>query len=149
MPTNILRNRVKPVTPAPAAAHARAVRRIAIRAGRVTVRAELLDTPTARRIAAALPIHSTAETWGDSIHFDVPVESGRERGARANAVLGDINFWAADGRVIIGFGATPISRPGEIRLPQPCNVWARAIDDVTVLKSVRPGEKVLVAAEAA
>ncbi len=119
-------------------------RRILISAGTVKIRAQLLDTPTAERLWQALPLHSTAETWGHAVHFETPIESGRERNARAIAVPGDICFWVEDDRVIIAFGPTPISRPGEVRLPRPCNLWARALDDVRLLKAVRPGEKVSV-----
>lgn len=145
MPTNILRHRAKPQALKSTSRGLR-LRYVAITAGRVTIRAELVDTPTAARIAAALPLFSTAETWGGAVHFEVPVDSGRERGARINVSPGDICYWSSDSRVIIGFGPTPISRPGEIRLPQPCNVWAHAIDDVTLLKGVRPGEKISITA---
>ena len=70
--------------------------------------------------------------------------SGRERGARQLGEPGDIYFWVEDDRIMIVFGRTPISRPGEMRLPRPCNLWARALEDVGVLKAVRPGEKVTV-----
>jgi hypothetical protein len=118
---------------------------VLIRAGKVSLRAVLLDTPTADRIWAALPIHLTAETWGSSINFETPVETGRERAARAVSDPGEICFWSEDDRVIIGFGPTPLSRGHEIRLPRPCNVWANTQDDVTLLKTVAPGEKVSVA----
>jgi hypothetical protein len=108
----------------------------------VSIRAELLDTPTAERIWAALPIYSTAETWGGAVHFETPVESGRERGAKALACAGEIAFWSEEDRVIIAFGPTPISKPGELRLPRSCNIWATALDDPTLLKAVTPGEKV-------
>ena len=148
MPTNLLRTPNRPVAPDKADARRRARkpadRRILITAGRVKVRAQLLDTPTADRVWRALPLYSTAEPWGQAIHFKTPLETGRERGARQLAALGDICFWVEDDRVIIVFGPTPISRPGELRLPRPCNLWARAIDDVGVLKAVRPGEKVSV-----
>ena len=113
-----------------------------LRAGRVSIRAELLDTPTAERIWAALPIHSTAETFGAAIHFEVPVESGRERSAKLLGVPGEVYYWSEEDRIILAFGPTPISRPGEVRLPSPCNLWATTRDDVTLLKKVRPGEKV-------
>ena len=145
MPTNILRNRsIKaPARQAKSEADARRPpRRILIRAGRVSIHIKLLDTKTADRVWLALPIHSTAETWGRAIHFETPVETGRERGARSISEAGDICFWSEDDRVIIGFGPTPLSRAGEIRLPRPCNVWAKAEDDVALLKAVVPGEKV-------
>jgi hypothetical protein len=144
MPTNVLRNRAKkPATrAAPRGPTKTGLRRVLIKAGRVCLSAELLDTPTADRIWSALPLYSTAETWGNSLHFETPIETGRERGARAECRAGDICYWTEDDRVIIGFGPTPISRAGEIRLPRPCNVWAKAQDDVTLLKAVVPGEKV-------
>lgn len=146
MPTNILRDRHRSAQPDTEAARRRATapgnRRVLITAGRAKVRAQLLDTPTAERIWQALPLHSTAETWGQAIHFETHVESGRERTARALAQPGEIYFWVEEDRVVIVFGKTPISRPGEMRLPRPCNPWATALDDLGVLKGVRPGEKV-------
>jgi hypothetical protein len=148
MPTNILRDRGAGIRGKPAgrAAKTPQPRRVLIRAGRVAIRAELLDTATADRIWTALPIYSAAETWGAAIHFETPVETGRERNARTNATQGDICYWSEDDRIIIAFGRTPISRANEIRLPRPCNVWAKALDDVTLLKAVAPGEKVSVTA---
>lgn len=151
MPTNILRSRPKPVAaPAGTLPAAGAPRVVLATAGGLRIRLALLDTATADRIWRALPLYSTAETWGESVHFELPVASGRERGARIAAESGEVYFWSEDGRVIIGFGPTPISGPGEIRLPRPCNLFARALDDVGVLRAVRPGAKVsLVAMTAA
>jgi hypothetical protein len=145
MPTNLLR-KTSPPARSVSGQKRGGLRRILIKAGRVAIRAELLPTPTADRIWAALPLYSTAETWGQAIHFETPVETGRERGARMLARSGEICFWIEQDRVLIAFGATPISRPGEIRLPSPCNVWANALDDVTLLNDVAPGEKVSVTA---
>jgi len=117
-------------------------RRILIRAGGVALRAQLLETATAERIWSQLPLFSTAETWGNAIHFETPVETGRERGARMLSQPGDLCFWVEQDRVLIAFGPTPISRGGEVRLPSPCNVWGKALDDVALLKDVVPGEKV-------
>lgn len=148
MPTNLLREHNRGVRPDEDAARRRATppgkRRIVITAGHVKIRAQLLDTPTADRVWRAVPFYSKAEPWGQALHFETPVESGRERGARMLSEPGDIYFWVEDDRILIAFGRTPISRPGEMRLPRPCNLWARALDDVGVLKAVRPGEKVSV-----
>lgn len=146
MPTNILRNRPLPGGKQAGKAPAAGIRRVLIKVGRVSVRAELADTATAARLWSALPLYSVAETWGNSIHFQTPVETGRERVARMNGVRGELYYWAEERRVLIGFGPTPISRPNEIRLPLPCNVLGRALDDVAALASVTPGEKVSITA---
>ena len=116
-------------------------REILIRVGPVALRARLCDTPTADRIWQALPIYSTAKIWGGSIHFETPIDTGRERGATSTAARGDILFWVEEHRVVIAFGPPPISRPGEMRLSAPCNVWAVALDDVAALAAVQPGAR--------
>lgn len=143
MPTNFLRSLARAIAKP---ARAPQVRDIVIRAGTATIRARLLQTETASRIFTALPLYSTAETWGQSIHFEVPVETGREPGARAVVAAGEIAFWCEDDRIVIGFGPTPLSRGPEIRLARACNIWALALDPVAHLKSVTPGEKVSIEA---
>lgn len=145
MPTNILR---KPSSPGPRSAQrsGSGPREVHITAGRITIRARLAETATADRLWAALPLFSTAETWGGSLHFETPVACGRERGAKLNARIGEIYYWGEDSRILIVFGSTPISREGEIRLPRPCNVLATTTDDVGALSVVTPGEKVSIRA---
>lgn len=144
MPTNLLRAKTRPPGRAPSN-EGIGSRRLLLSAGRARLPIETLPTPTAARILAALPLYSTAETWGASLHFELPVDTGRERGARLNVSAGDIAYWSEEDRVIIGYGPTPISRDGQIRLPSPCNIWARALDDVSLLNAVRAGEKVTLA----
>ena len=145
MPTNILRNRTAPVgVTAEDIAVEMAGRVVLITAGRAAIRVRLLPTVTASRIWQALPLHATAETWGQAVHFELPIETGREPDATRQGTAGDIYFWSEESRVIVAFGPTPISGPGEIRLPSPCNVWAKAVNDVSPLYSVTPGEKVSV-----
>jgi len=120
------------------------VRRILIRAGDVAIRARLLKTPTADRIWEALPIRASVQTWGKELYFRTPVSHDLEPDARLVVSKGEIAFWPEGDAIAIGFGATPISKRGEIRFTSKCNVWAVAIDDVDQLKGVYAGDEVSV-----
>ena len=121
------------------------MREVVIRAGKVSIRARLLDTPTADRIWAALPLAGHVKTWGQEIYFHAPVSHDLEPGARAVATKGEIAFWPDGDAISIGFGPTPLSKRGEIRFTSPCNIWAMAIDDVNQLRGVYAGESITVA----
>ena len=110
--------------------------------GTLTLDAELLDTPTAKEIAAALPISSSTLTWGEEVYFDVPVEVKREGNARAVVTPGEVAYWPEGPAIALGFGRTPISQGNETRLASPCNVFARALGDVKTLGKVKAGTKV-------
>ncbi len=121
-----------------------AMQKIIITSGDVSIRAELLNTPTAQAISKILPIVSRARTWGEEVYFSTPVSVEREADARDVVEAGEIAFWVEGDSIAIGFGPTPISEGNEIRLAARTNIWARAIDDVRQLSRVNPGDEIRV-----
>src|SRR5262245_21208325 len=118
------------------------MRRIRFDFGTLTLDAELLDTPTARAVAAALPVSSSALTWGEKVYFEIPFKIAAEKDARAVVTPGEIAYWPDGHAIALGFGRTPISRGDETRLASPCNVFANVIGNVKTLAKVRAGTKV-------
>jgi hypothetical protein len=110
--------------------------------GTLTLDADLMDTPTARAVLAALPLSSVVLTWGEEVYFDVPITATREPGARAVVTPGEIAYWPEGPAIAIGFGRTPISQASETRLASPCNIFARAVGDVKALKAIKAGTRV-------
>jgi Uncharacterized conserved protein len=112
--------------------------------GSLTLDAELLDTPTAKAVAAALPLSSVVLTWGEEIYFDVPITAPREAAARDVVTPGEIAYWPEDRRSRSVSAALRSRAARETRLASPCNVFARAIGDVKGLKAIKAGTRVQV-----
>ncbi|MCZ0988190.1 cyclophilin-like fold protein [Streptomyces diastatochromogenes] len=116
--------------------------RISWPAGNTT--ATLDDTPTTQALGKALPLASTAHTWGKEVYFDTGVSVSRETDARQVVEPGTVAFWTDGDALALPYGPTPISRGDECRLASPCNVLGRLDGDAAVLATVRDGDPVRV-----
>lgn len=116
------------------------IRRIQIRAGTITIEAELNDSPTAAALFDALPFSAPANTWGDEIYFPIPVDMKLDETAAELVEMGDLGYWPTGRAFCIFFGPTPVSRGGEIRPASAVNVIGRVVEDARAFKPVRDGQ---------
>ncbi len=64
------------------------MRQILIKAGKVSIRARLLSTPTADRIWDSLPMHGAVQTWGREVYFRTTISPDLEPDARTRRQQG-------------------------------------------------------------
>jgi hypothetical protein len=119
--------------------------RITITAGTVTMEAELNDSPTAQMIWEALPITGRANTWGDEIYFEIPVQAEQAPDARADVEVGELGYWPVGKAFCIFFGPTPVSTSEKPRAASPVNVVGRVMGDATAFREVAAGTTVTLA----
>jgi hypothetical protein len=110
---------------------------IHLRIGAVVASGELHDTPTARLIWEALPIHGRVQRWGDEVYFTIPVHAGLDSTAREVVKPGDIGYWPQGQALCIFFGPTPASRGDEIRPASAVNLVGTMQGDLMLLKDVQ------------
>jgi hypothetical protein len=121
--------------------------RIKITVGALAMDAELNDSPTAKKIAAALPIRSSFSTWGDEIYFPIPVDADLDETAKEIVELGNLGYWPTGKAFCIFFGLTPMSEPGKIVPASAVNIVGKVLGDATRFKEVMNHREVLLAAE--
>ena len=120
--------------------------KIRINVGDLSLEAELNDTPTARKVAEALPMRSSFNTWGDEIYFGISVEADLDESAREVVEMGDLGYWPSGNAFCIFFGQTPMSNAQEIRPASAVNIIGKVIGDATALKGVMGEREVLIEA---
>jgi hypothetical protein len=110
--------------------------KIRITIGKLAMEAELNDTPTAKKVAEALPIKTSFSTWGDEIYFPIPVTASVDKSAKEVVELGDLGYWPPGKAFCIFFGQTPASQPGKIMPASAVNMLGKVLGDATEFKKV-------------
>ena len=106
----------------------------------------LLDTATSQKIVKALPFESTANTWGEEVYFETPVEAKLEPDARQVVEPGTLCFWVEGSSLAIPYGRTPVSQGDECRLVARVNILGAIEGNPKTLGSIRSGDKLRVEA---
>lgn len=119
-------------------------RKIRIVSGPQEITGILHDCPTADAIWDALPLTSTAQTWGDEIYFIIPVHINLDDTAHEVVKKGDLGYWPSGPAFCIFFGPTPASTGTEIRPASAVNVFGTVIGDLSVLHQVMAGAAIRV-----
>ena len=108
------------------------------------VEAVLYATPTAEKVWAALSCTSTANTWGEEIYFELPVQSELEPEARQVVDKGAVCFWVEGHSLALPYGPTLISQGDECRLVSEVNVLGQVEGDPRALAAVCGGAAIRV-----
>ena len=119
------------------------MRKIEIRTDRISVKAQLNESLTAREIWNALPVRGVVNTWGDEIYFPIPVQRELEKGQEV-VREGDLGYWPPGHAFCIFFGQTPISGSGEVRPASPVCIIGNVLDDIEILKEISSGDEIVV-----
>jgi hypothetical protein len=114
--------------------------KILIRSGGIEMGAELNDSPTALALFSVLPLSAEANTWGDEIYFQVPVDQQLDSTAAELVQVGDLGYWPSGRAFCIFFGPTPISREGGIRPASAVNLIGKVIGDARAFRAVHDGD---------
>jgi hypothetical protein len=120
--------------------------KIKIRISILSIEAELNDSPTAKKVADALPITASLNTWGDEIYFTIPVDAELDETAREEVEMGDLGYWPSGKAFCIFFGQTPMSDPGRIVPASAVNIIGRVIGDAKRFKEVMDKKEVTLTA---
>jgi len=110
--------------------------KIKIIIGKLSMEAELNDTPTGQKVAAALPLTSSFSTWGDEIYFTIPVTASLDSSAKEVVEMGDLGYWPTGKAFCIFFGPTPMSEPGRIVPASAVNIIGKVVGDAKRFKGV-------------
>ena len=118
--------------------------RLRIAAGKVTLEAELRDTPTTRALAQALPFEASAQTWGEEVYFTTPVSAKLEPDAKQVVDPGTVCFWTEGDALALPYGRTPISADERPKLAARCTVLGTLAGDARRLAAIKAGQQIRV-----
>lgn len=118
---------------------------ITIEIGKVTLKAELNDSASAKSLLEALPKQVSLSRWGDEYYGNCGIKVQQASDAREEMKVGELALWPPGSALCIFFGPTPASSGREPRAASPVNPIGRLLDDPAPLKALGPSVRAKVA----
>lgn len=118
-----------------------------IKVGTYNFLIDFLDTNTAKIIYSKLPIVSKINFWGKEVYFYTDLKIKTEENARQIVKKGELAYWPEGDAIAIGYGPTPISFDGEIRLASNCNIWGTTEFDLEELDLLKEQQEIIITSE--
>jgi hypothetical protein len=115
---------------------------IVIVVGESVLRAELFDSPCAKKIVECLPLKTRPDEWGDEFYFSIPVQEPLDDTATTKVKVGDIGYWPPGNAMAIFFGCTPMSTGDDPVPASAVNLVGRIMDDTSCLKKERGAKEI-------
>jgi uncharacterized protein len=115
---------------------------IKILINKITLRAELSNTPCAEKIGNILPLEARPNAWGDEFYFEIPVEFPLDETKTTQIKIGDIGYWPTGNALAIFFGPTPMSTGSDPVPASSVNLVGRIVDNATVLRKEKGALKI-------
>ena len=119
--------------------------KILFKTSKVTIEGELNNSQTALKIYKKLPLDVKANTWGEEIYFEIPLNCNPEN-ATLDVEVGDIAYWPEGSCFCIFFGRTPVSIDNKPKPASEVNIVGKVTGDVSTLRNIKSGDKITVIA---
>ena len=117
--------------------------KILFKTSKVTIEGELNDSQTAPKISEKLPLEAKANTWGEEIYFEIPLNCNPEN-ATLDVEVGDIAYWSEGNCLCIFFGRTPVSINNKPKPASEVNIVGKVTGDISILKNIKSGDNIIV-----
>jgi hypothetical protein len=102
------------------------------------------DDDFAEKLEEALPVESSARTWGEEVYFTLPIHDDVNDDATDVVDPGTVTYWAQGSAMAIPYGPTPASHDDECRLAAAVNILGELDGDPDQLGDISDGDPVRV-----
>lgn len=111
---------------------------ILLKIGKLQLTGQLNESPSAKAIAAQLPLKIRMSRWGEEYYGSLPrnPDIGQAPDAREVMAVGELAYWPPGNALCIFFGPTPVSEGFEPRAASPVNPIGMLSGDVAALKAL-------------